>query len=303
MHSSTDDGDTIANADLYSQGLPNILTMDSFDTNTLADHRHHDRNPSSDLSAYLNSHRHNTYIPNNPTINDTDEKSTGYIQNTKYAVQNNMQQPQPMQFFHDDASRDTNTTVRDEHGNRLPPNAKAILSFTKKKTTTTNTAHIHNPNHTPNSNNNNSHIFPPIPNTSSKDEMEKRLRDLAGQLNHDWRTGPTTFIASPALARRLRDFQFAREKRRKKYGIVKPWGILGLYDHLAGVRIDVEWAEDAAWRRFNGKPYLTWGDFEVLKNSGNNRPFFTYFVVSVCTAMMFAAWFVNGWHFEPLSGE
>jgi membrane associated rhomboid family serine protease len=120
-------------------------------------------------------------------------------------------------------------------------------------------------------------------------------------LNHDWRTGAATFIASPALARRLRDFQFAREKRRKKYGIVKPWGILGLYYHLSGVRIDVEWAEDAAWRRMNGKPYLTWGDFETLKSTGNNRPFFTYTVVSFCTAMMFAAWFVNGWHFEPLS--
>ena len=32
-------------------------------------------------------------------------------------------------------------------------------------------------------------------------------------------------------------------------GDEKPWGILGLYDHLAGIRVDVEWAEDAAWRR------------------------------------------------------
>ena len=34
----------------------------------------------------------------------------------------------------------------------------------------------------------------------------------------------------------------------------RPWGILGLYDHLAAVRMDVEWAEDAAWRRANGEP-------------------------------------------------
>lgn len=131
--------------------------------------------------------------------------------------------------------------------------------------------------------------------------MEKRLRNLAGQLNSDWRTGSTTFIASPALARRLRDFQFAREKRRKKYGHVQPWGILGLYHHLSGVRIDVEWAEDAAWRRRHAEPYLTWGDFESAKGTGRNRPFFTYGIVSVCTAMMFAAWFVNGWHFESLA--
>ncbi len=75
------------------------------------------------------------------------------------------------------------------------------------------------------------------------------LRDVAGQLFVKWR-GKT----SPALARRLRDFQFAQEKRRKKFGNEKPWGILGLYDHLAAVRSDIEWAEDAACRRGNGEP-------------------------------------------------
>ena len=34
----------------------------------------------------------------------------------------------------------------------------------------------------------------------------------------------------------------------------KPWGILGLYDHLTGIRVDIEWAEDGAWRRANGQP-------------------------------------------------
>lgn len=75
------------------------------------------------------------------------------------------------------------------------------------------------------------------------------LRDVAGQLFVKWR-GKT----SPALARRLRDFQFAQEKRRKKFGSERPWGILGLYDHLAAVRADIQWAEDAACRRANGEP-------------------------------------------------
>lgn len=78
-----------------------------------------------------------------------------------------------------------------------------------------------------------------------------QLRLLAGKLNADW--GAQDFMA-PALARRIRDFQFAQEKRRNKYGDEKPWGILGLYDHLASIRVDVEWAEDAAWRRANGEP-------------------------------------------------
>ena len=85
----------------------------------------------------------------------------------------------------------------------------------------------------------------------SKSHGVDQLRLLAGRLNADWRD--KEFMA-PALARRMRDFQFAQEKRRKKYGNERPWGILGLYDHLAAVRMDVEWAEDAAWRRANGEP-------------------------------------------------
>ena len=75
------------------------------------------------------------------------------------------------------------------------------------------------------------------------------LRDVAGQLFIKWR-GKTL----SALARRLRDFQFAQEKRRKKFGNKNPWGILGLYDHLAAVRADIQWAEDAACRRAKGEP-------------------------------------------------
>ena len=103
----------------------------------------------------------------------------------------------------------------DEHGNVLPPNATYLRRS-----------------------------------SGSGDNLDQ-LRLLAGQLNADWRGEE---LMAPALARRLRDFQFAQEKRRKKYGNERPWGILGLYDHLAAVRRDVEWAEDAAWRRANGEP-------------------------------------------------
>lgn len=89
------------------------------------------------------------------------------------------------------------------------------------------------------------------PNMEQRDEDIAQLRLLAGKLNADW--GGQDFMA-PTLARRIRDFQFAQEKRRKKYGDERPWGILGLYDHLAAIRADVEWAEDAAWRRANGEP-------------------------------------------------
>ncbi len=83
------------------------------------------------------------------------------------------------------------------------------------------------------------------------DEDFAQLRLVAGQLCIDW-VG-RDFVA-PAIARRIRDFQFAQEKRRKKFGNERPWGILGLYDHLSAVRMDVEWAEVAACRRANGEP-------------------------------------------------
>jgi hypothetical protein len=71
------------------------------------------------------------------------------------------------------------------------------------------------------------------PRMEHRDDDIAQLRLLAGKLNADW--GGQDFMA-PALARRIRDFQFAQEKRRKKYGDERPWGILGLYDHLASIR-------------------------------------------------------------------
>ena len=92
------------------------------------------------------------------------------------------------------------------------------------------------------------------PEMIDRDEDIAKLRLLAGKLSADWRG--RDFMA-PALARRIRDFSFAQDKRRRTYGEERPWGILGLYDHLAAIRVDVAWAEDAAWRRANGEPYMS----------------------------------------------
>lgn len=106
---------------------------------------------------------------------------------------------------------------------------------------------------------------------------------------------------SPALKRRLRDFNFAQKKRRELYGERQPWGIIGLYDHLSGIRTDIEWAEDAAWRREHGEPYLSWQDFENAKDSGLNQPFFTYIIMIVCTVCLIISIGMNGWKVEPLT--
>lgn len=167
-------------------------------------------------------------------------------------------------------------TFRDEHGNMIPTNAKMILGYDdakRKKESWSKRNQIDKE-------------FPTVQTNVPPKEMEKRLREIAGQISADWRG--TSFMP-PTLARRLRDFQFAREKRRKKYGMFRPWGILGLYYHLSGVKLDIEWAEDAAWRRSNKQPYLAWSDYEATKSEGLNRPFFTFTVVSCCSAMMFTS--------------
>lgn len=106
----------------------------------------------------------------------------------------------------------------------------------------------------------------------------------------------------PALERRVRDFKFAQTKRRERHGDQRPWGIYGLYAHLSDIRADLEWAEDAAWRRQRGQPYLSWRDFDKSRDRGfHNRPWFTYGVMALCTIMMFVTLGVNGWKFEPLN--
>jgi membrane associated rhomboid family serine protease len=135
------------------------------------------------------------------------------------------------------------------------------------------------------------------PNMEANADEISQLRLLAGKLSADWRS--PDFMA-PALARRIRDFQFAQEKRRKKYGDERPWGILGLYDHLASVRIDCQWAEDSALRRANGDSYLSWAEFDESKKGGSNRPYFTYILLVACTVVMIATIAVNGFKVEPL---
>ena len=121
---------------------------------------------------------------------------------------------------------------------------------------------------------------PKVPTKPEVDEheMERILHGIASMLSTDWRAHD---YVAPVLARRIRDFQFAREKRKKKYGGTHNIGILGIYDHLSRVKVDVQWAEDAAWRRSEGKPYLTWADFESKKKERRRRPYFTFIIVAI----------------------
>ena len=47
--------------------------------------------------------------------------------------------------------------------------------------------------------------------------------------------------------------------------------------------------------------YCAWADFEESKSSGINRPFFTYFILLLCTVTLIVSIGMNGWVVEPVS--
>jgi hypothetical protein len=122
------------------------------------------------------------------------------------------------------------------------------------------------------------------------------IRELVATLSHR----KDTAELPPELERRVLDFRLAQQKRLEKYGRPQKWGIFGLYAHLSNVRIDLEWSEDAAWRRTNGKPYLSWSDFDAMQVKNPVRKWFTYVVFAVCSVMLVVEFALNDWKVEPL---
>jgi len=144
------------------------------------------------------------------------------------------------------------------------------------------------------------------PRNQHQEQREQRDRppgrysvsELVKTLGHE----KDTSQMPPELERRVLDFRLARLKRREKYGKQNRCGIFGMYAHLSDVRIDLEWSEDAAWRRNNGMPYLSWSDFDAVRHKGVfSRPWFTYFVIFLCVIMLIVEFGLNDWKIEPLS--
>ncbi|KAL7565725.1 hypothetical protein ACA910_005419 [Epithemia clementina (nom. ined.)] len=132
------------------------------------------------------------------------------------------------------------------------------------------------------------------------------LSELVSCLNnsHHLATTTTTTTLPPELYRRVMDYRLAQQKRWQRYGSSpsKTWGIYGVYKHLSTVRTDLEWAEDAAWRRMHQQPYCSWSDFEAAQSRRNQRQLYvTYTLMAICTVMLLVEFGVNGWSVEPLS--
>jgi membrane associated rhomboid family serine protease len=103
----------------------------------------------------------------------------------------------------------------------------------------------------------------------------------------------------PDLALRLKDFYHARHVRSRTY-ITKPYGMYGLFRTLADVRLDLAWAEDAAWRRAQGEPFVSWARFEKLHDKKFHPCPFTYLIMIVSTVMLVISIALNGWTLAPI---
>jgi membrane associated rhomboid family serine protease len=102
------------------------------------------------------------------------------------------------------------------------------------------------------------------------------------------------------VKRRVKDFQHAQNERRKKYRL-RPFGIIGLFSNLSDIRSDLRWAENAAFRREQEDPYISWKDYEARRNSGRRLPFFTILMLITSLVMMIVAFYLNDWKIEQLS--
>ena len=130
------------------------------------------------------------------------------------------------------------------------------------------------------------------------DDDIARLRKRAAQLCIDW---ADSRYLTPSIARRLRDFEFAQEKRANHFGDVYfKWGVIGLYEFLTAVRTDLEWSEEAGDRRAIGRPYKPWLEFVKQKKTGYNRPYLTYFIIISTTISFIVSIGLNRWTIASL---
>jgi membrane associated rhomboid family serine protease len=148
--------------------------------------------------------------------------------------------------------------------------------------------------------------------TATRRSKKQGMQELIQTLGH----AKHLPLLPPELQQRVRDFRGARRQRRQTNSSSQ-YGVFGLYSALAEIRLDLEWAEDAAYRRQCGLPYLRWQDFVQMQKRSNWRRLdheswwrrcmshqnrlFTYSLIFVCTVMMIVTIGMNGWQLAPVS--
>ena len=104
----------------------------------------------------------------------------------------------------------------------------------------------------------------------------------------------------PTLLPKIHDFHIARYLRRKLHRTL-PWGVLGLFLHIADMKLDLEWVEDSAWHRQHGQSPISWSTFTKRhSHNDHSRTYFVYLMHFLSVIFMILAIGVNDWSIEPL---
>jgi membrane associated rhomboid family serine protease len=123
------------------------------------------------------------------------------------------------------------------------------------------------------------------------------------------KTLPSTFTSttSPTISEETtlslcrRDYQSARLCRRAFGGYAPPYGAVGLFQHVAEIRTDLEWVERKAHSRQRHSRSLTWHEHEQQKKQTQRIPLVPYALILLCTALLLATFYVGDWQLERLS--
>mmetsp|Transcript_12602 Transcript_12602/g.30095 ORF Transcript_12602/g.30095 Transcript_12602/m.30095 type:complete len:529 (+) Transcript_12602:205-1791(+) len=135
---------------------------------------------------------------------------------------------------------------------------------------------------------------------SDETEEDEKSKALAMALLDALRANGESSL-DPRLGRRARDFQFAQSERARKSKTPQLITSMELFYHLADIRADIQWAEDAAWRRENDEPYVSWEDFEQKRKQKSwKRPYLVYLILISHFVMMIYQFYVSGWTFAPI---
>jgi membrane associated rhomboid family serine protease len=102
-----------------------------------------------------------------------------------------------------------------------------------------------------------------------------------------------------------RMYRRARQFRHQRYAS-RPYGILGLYQHLGDVRSDYGWARTAVRRRRNQQPFLSWITYQerqVLRNRCHTRAlrWFANGIFLASTVLLLVSFALNGWKLESMA--
>ncbi|VEU41951.1 unnamed protein product [Pseudo-nitzschia multistriata] len=108
---------------------------------------------------------------------------------------------------------------------------------------------------------------------------------------------------NPTVVSFFKFFKFAQMERMKKNRKL-PYMILGLFSNLSDIRSDLKWAQDAAYRRHVGEPYIAWADYYAKERKGIlKRPIFISITLFISSFMMLWAFYKNKWAIEPLKSN